>query len=115
MMMLNKRLNLLALLLLGLNAFFMFGRYVIAKSSPGGETRQKWEYCRLLGSYRTEDNHYKAQVIFPSTPDGHIDEIESGFHSLAALNKLGSEGWEVVDVIGVQSAPEEYLLRRPKP
>ena len=113
--MLDKKTNLLTLLLVVLGAFFMFGRYVIAKSSPVGETRQKWEYCRLLGSYRAEDNHYKAQVLFPSTPDGHIDEIESGFQSLAALNKLGSEGWEVVEVIRAQSAPEEYLLRRPKP
>jgi hypothetical protein len=110
----NKKITLMVLLMLGFGAFLAVDRYVIAKPSPTEETKQKWEYCRVLGSYRSGENHYKAQIIFPSTPDGRIDEIESSFSGLAALNKLGAEGWEIVGIIQNQSNPE-YILKRPKP
>jgi hypothetical protein len=105
---------LLMLLLVGFGALLLVSRYAIAKPSNAEETKRKWEYCHVFGSYHTEENHYRAQVVFPSTPDGKIDEIESSFGGLAALNKLGAEGWEVVGIIPAQSNPE-YILKRPKP
>jgi hypothetical protein len=109
-----KQMTWLVLLVLGFGVFLVVSRYAVAKSSPSGETKQKWEYCRVLGSYRSGDNQYKAQIISASTPDGRIDEIESSFGGLVALNKLGAEGWEIVGILPNQSNPE-YILKRPKP
>jgi len=88
----NRRTALLVLLVVGAGALLLASRYAIAKPSLAEETKRKWEYCHILGTYPSGDNHYKAQIIFPSTPDGRIDEIERSFGGLAALNKLGAEG-----------------------
>jgi hypothetical protein len=110
----NNKMTLLVLLVLGFGAFLVVSQYVIAKPSPTEGPKQKWEYCRVFGSYHKGDNQYTAQVVFPSTPAGRVDEIESSFGGLAALNKLGAEGWEIVGIIPIQSAPEGYILKRPK-
>ena len=112
-MMRNKKMTLLMLLALGFGAFILANRYVIAKASPTGEKKQKWEYCRVLDTYRSENNQYKTQIISPSTQPGQIDEIDSSYGGLAALNKLGAEGWEIVGIVPHQSSPE-YMMKRPK-
>ena len=112
----NQRMTLLVLLVIGLGAFLVLSRYAIAKPSATEEPKRKWEYCHVLGSYHVGDNHYKAQIILPSTPDGRVDEIDSSFGDLAALNKLGADGWEIVGIIPNQSnSNPEYILKRPKP
>ena len=113
----RKMITLLVLLVVGLGTLFVWSRYANGKPSSAEETKRKWEYCRVLGSYQSGDNHYKAQILLPSTQDGRTDEIESSFGGLAALNKLGAEGWEIVGIIPNQSNPQstEYILKRPKP
>jgi hypothetical protein len=110
----KQRMGLLLLFVLGCGALLMVNRYAMAKPSPAEETKRKWEYCHVYTSYPTPDNKYKAQVMFPSTPEGRIDEIDSNFGGLAALNKLGAEGWEIVGIISTQPNAE-YILKRPKP
>ena len=109
----NNKMTLLVLLVLGFGVFLVVSRYAVAKSSPTEGAKQKWEYCHVFGTYHTENNQYKAQMISASTPDGRIDEIESSFGGLVALNKLGAEGWEIVAILPNQSNPE-YIMKRPK-
>ena len=113
-MRIRKMILLLPVLIVAL--LFVVSRYASAKP-PGEVTKQRWEYCLVLGSFPQGDaNHYKAQIILPGTPDGKFDEIESSFEGVAALNKLGAEGWEIVGVIPTQQSDRtEYLLKRAKP
>jgi hypothetical protein len=113
----NRTSTLLILLVLALGVFFLANRYVIARPSPADEGKRKWEYCHLYsGGYIKDENKWKAQFITSSTPAGRFDEIDSSYDGLVALNKLGSEGWEVVWVMQQNpTSPPEYILKRPKP
>jgi hypothetical protein len=109
----NNKTVLLVLLVLGFGVFLVVSRYAAAKTSPTEGAKQKWEYCHVFGSYPVGNNQYKAQIVFPSTPDGRIDEIESSFGGLVALNKLGAEGWEIAGIVPNQSNLE-YIMKRSK-
>jgi hypothetical protein len=111
----NRTKTLLILVAIAFGVFFLANRYVIARPSPAEDSKRKWEYGHLYPSYRTGENEYKAQFGTSSTPAGRTDEIGSSFDGLAALNKLGADGWEVVWVIQSGSNQPEYLLKRAKP
>jgi hypothetical protein len=113
----NRTNTLLILLVLALGVFVLANRHVIARPSLADDGKRKWEYCHLYGSgYSKDENKWKAQFITSSTPAGRADEIDSSPDGLVALNKLGSEGWEVVWVIQQNpTSPPEYILKRPKP
>ena len=109
----NRRITLLALLVLGCGGLLALNRYATAKPTSPEETKRKWEYCYVFRSQLLE-NHYKAQM---TSPDGRTNEIDSSYMGVGALNKLGAEGWELVAIIPDQStqANAEYILKRPKP
>jgi maleate cis-trans isomerase len=110
----NRKMTLVVLFALSVSGFLVMNRYVIAKPSLDQETKRKWEYCHLYASVSNGES-YHAQIVYASTPAGRIDEIDSSYAGVGALNKLGAEGWEVVGIIPTQSPGPEFILKRPKP
>ena len=91
----------------------MVGLHVwnIAGSSTAAQTQeskkaQKWEYCYMSAPYSTVDGS-KVMVFRGGEP-----EIRDSDHTgVAALNKLGADGWELV---GTSGDATKFFLRRPK-
>ncbi len=111
----NRITTILLLVVLGTVGLLALNRYAAAKPSTTEETKRKWEYCHVFASYPTENNHYKAPIESASTPVGRFDEIDSNYGGLAALNKLGADGWELVAILPSNGNGPEYILKRPKP
>ncbi len=109
-----RRMIILLLTMAAFGALLVLTRYVTARPSTIEEPKRRWEYCWVMGSGVSGTGEYKAQVIFSSPPAERKDEIESSYGSMAVLNKLGGEGWELVAVIPNQSNPG-YFLKRPRP
>jgi len=106
--------SLVFVLLLAAAVTFLMNRFVFGKSATADDSKRKWEYCRVYGSSHREGNNYKAQLETASTPVGRIDEIDSNYTGVVALNNLGADGWELVAVIQSGGPHPEYILKRPK-
>ena|SRR5215813_1311021 len=94
--------------------FLIWNSLVKPTSAQTQETKkvQRWEYCYVGAPYKTVDG-WKVKVS-----RGSEQEIrDSDATGAAALNKLGSDGWELVGMgshvydQGNQTATEFYLKR----
>src|SRR5262245_23419401 len=106
---------LLLFLVIAAVSLLALNRFVLAKPTVAAdETKRKWEYCRLMGSYMRGGNHYVAPVLVAATASERWEEVESDSFNVAALNKLGAEGWELVTIVPTgQANGPEYILKRP--
>lgn len=56
---------------------------------------KKWEYCLLTEVWVSNPYSTKLDVEFPD-PNQQPDFVIEGMKLVEAINRLGSEGWEVV-------------------
>jgi hypothetical protein len=107
---------LLIVLLLMFAGTLLLSRYVFAQPARVAETKRKWEYCNL---YRATlgggANRWVAKFVTGGTSAGRLEEMDTNYSSVGALNKLGADGWELVAVIPAPERAPEYILKRPKP
>jgi hypothetical protein len=78
---------------------------------------QKWDYCYVSSPFTYETaNTWKVNVSY----GGEVRRADSDSTGIAALNKLGDEGWELVsasDEIVRQNEPRissRFILKRPR-
>ena len=117
-MMHNQRFRILAMVscLVVLGFAMAIGWHVlsgaaVAQGRTGSSTpatRQKWEYCTILNT-SPGTGGWKAQVA----RGGSIETMDSDVSGITTLNKLGTEGWELVGVVHQTGYSTEYFLKRP--
>jgi hypothetical protein len=60
---------------------------------------QKWEYCRVdVILYREGTGGGTRELLTITRPGAHPASVADPLGSIGLLNKLGAEGWELVDV-----------------
>lgn len=71
---------------------------------------QKWEYCRIdVTLYRDGTGGGTRELLAITLPGAHPASITHPFGAMGLLNKLGADGWELVDV-----EAGALFLKRPK-
>ena len=84
---------------------------------------QKWEYCYVSDAFTYGSADKIVYKVYVSQ-GGEVSLADSDRTGIAALNKLGAEGWELVSASSEISyrettqlnfpATTRYLLKRPK-
>jgi hypothetical protein len=69
---------------------------------------QRWEYC-TVNMITPGSGGWKAQV----SHGGNIENVDSDITGLSSVNRLGSNGWELVSVVHQTGNSVEYFLKRP--
>jgi hypothetical protein len=71
---------------------------------------KKWEYCVVnITTYREGSGGPPIELLFVTMPGAHQASATNAFGSVGLLNKLGSQGWELIDV-----EAGAFYLKRPK-
>ena len=107
----------LALFVMALGTTILLNRYdLLGEAKAQSQKSQKWEYCYVTSpfSYGSSDNvSFKVYV----SQGGEKSLADSDSTGVAALNKLGAEGWELVSASDELTNPPtvtRFLLKRPK-
>ena len=96
----------LGLIVVGLSA--EFGR--LALETTRAQTRigrERWEYC-TVNTISPGSGGWKAQIF----RGGNVENAESDISGILTVNRLGSDGWELVSVAHVSGNSVEYFLKR---
>ena len=106
----------LSLTVLSLAAFTLLGGFSLVKSTfaQPQETKkvQRWEYCYMSVPQPGKDGSY----VTISRGDDQ-ETIDSDMTGAKALNKLGTDGWELVGVSNEVTNNHTYtrfFLKRPR-
>jgi len=70
---------------------------------------QRWEYCAVYVTlYASGSGGGVQELLEVKMPGHHRESVQDAFGSVGLLNRLGSDGWELVDVEGTA-----FFLKRP--
>ena len=106
--------------LAGLAGMLFLSRHSTMNQAMGqsqqAKKSQQWEYCYVSGPYTYETtNNWKVSISY----GGATQMADTDLTGVAALNKLGAEGWELVSAIDEalgqgQPSKTRFILKRPK-
>jgi len=114
----NFRIVFLTLFVLSLAIFVLLSRSSLVKRAVAqpqeSKKLQRWEYCYMSAPYPGKDG-WKVTI----SRGGDQEALDSDMTGAAALNKLGSEGWELVGVSDAvtnqgNQTITRLFLKRPK-
>ena len=110
----RRRLMVVVLSLIGLVSLTVVCRQVFpaqprtSTPQPGSTLRLRWEYC-VVNEISLTTLGWKAHV----SRGGNVETVDSDMTGISAVNRLGGEGWEVVNVVHEKGNSAEYFLKRP--
>lgn len=110
----RRRFTILGLSLMGVIVLTGLGRQVFPAqtraSTPqtGATQRLRWEYC-VVNEISLTTLGWKAHL----SRGGNVETVDSDMTGISAVNRLGAEGWEIVNVVHEKGNSAEYFLKRP--
>ena len=69
--------------------------------------RERWEYC-TVNTISAGSGGWKAQIH----RGGNVENADSDISGISTVNRLGSDGWELVGVAHMSGNSVEYFLKR---
>lgn len=102
---LNYILLIVVVTMVALGVWNITGSSTVAQTQEAKKV-QRWEYCYMSNPYSTVDG-WKVIV----SQGGGQETRDTDQTGVTALNRLGSDGWELV---GTSGDDTKFFLRRPK-
>lgn len=109
----NRKFTILIIIVtvLALASITGFGRHAVqaiqAQTRLPGQP-QRWEY-RTVNMITPGTGGWKAQM----SHGGSIESVDSDLIGISTVNRLGQNGWELVNVVHETGNSAEYFLKRP--